>query len=301
MKRLSAWLLAMILLLCACGGEESPDAPLPQNEPIILESLTLECSAPAGSGSGFPAAANAFGAALQQTLAAEGVEVGAVQVTFSRVDAATIDALGSGGVTLGMLGLGGALVEQGEVLLALSRNEEESSCALLIAGGSEYGKQLAWRTKTTPLTAEEWSRARIGAVEGDSVALAAARQLLHESAGCTIEEYRGYATAEELLAAAQLGEVDAAIIRAEDAEDAEDFWALTENAALYEGTVVLSPAAQALQSEQGRDALRRALLAAAKTDAGRELLKQYGCGGFAAVSEEEIAAMRDLAMWEELG
>ena len=39
---------------------------------------------------------------------------------------------------------------------------------------------------------------------------------------------------------------------------------------------------------------------AAESDAGKELMNQYACGGFAAVSEEEIAAMRDLAMWEEL-
>ena len=99
-------------------------------------------------------------------------------------------------------------------------------------------------TKTTPLTAEEWSRASIGAVEGDSVALAAARQLLHESAGCTIEEYRGYAAAEELLAAAQLGEVDAAI------ENLEQYIALSEDEAMYETVAQLYEASGDMEAAQ---------------------------------------------------
>ena len=37
-----------------------------------MKSLTLECSAPAGSGGGFPEAAKGFGAELQRALAAEG-------------------------------------------------------------------------------------------------------------------------------------------------------------------------------------------------------------------------------------
>lgn len=301
MKRLILLLLCTVALLCGCAGEEqneNMEAQSPvSDEPIIVERMTLECSAPTGSGGGFPAAANAFGTALHQALAAEGVEVGTLSVTFSRVDAATADAVENGGVTLGLLGLGGALVEKGDVLLALSRNREELSCGLLMAGESEYGKQLAWRTKTSSLTAEEWSRAKIGAVEGDRVLIAAAQQLLYASAGYTLQEYRGYATVEELLAAAKQGEVDAAIIRT---EDAEDFWALTESAALYEGTVVLSSAAEELQGDHARGALIRAFLAAAETDAGKALLEQYSCGGFAAVNEEEIGTMRTLAMWEEL-
>lgn len=299
MKRVLAMLIAMILLLCACGGEENaalPEAELTA-EPIVLESLTLECSAPRGSDSSFLAAANAFAAALKEALAAEDVEIGSVQLTFSRMDAATADALVGGGVTLGVMGVGGALVDEGTVLLGLSGNADELSCGLLIAGESEYGKQLAWRTKTSQLTAEEWSRAEIGAVEGDHVLIAAARQLLYESAGYTLEEYRSYATTEELLAATKRGDVDAAVIRAEEAEES---WALTENAALYEGTVVLSGAAEELQSEAAREALIRAFLSVAETDAGKVLLKQYGCGGFAAVKAEEIEAMRSLAMWEEM-
>ena len=298
MRRVLAMLIAMIIVLCACGGEQSGEPQLPPSEePVRLESLTLECSAPRGSGSEFPAAAKAFGAALQEALAAEGVEVETLRLTFSRMDAATADALESGGVTLGIMGIGGALVQQGEVLLGLSRNRDELSCALLMAGESEYGKQLAWRTKTAPLTAEEWSRAKIGAVEADRVLIAAAQQLLYESAGYTLETYHAYATVEELLAAVKSGAVDAAVVRA---EDTEDFWALTESRMLYEGTVVLSSAAEELQSEQMKTALRKAFLLAAESEAGRELLKQYACGGFAAVSEEEILAMRDLAMWEEL-
>ena len=300
MKRVLAMLLAMIGLLCACGGEESIESQMPaaDDAPVVLESLTLECSAPRGSDSGFPAAAKAFGVALQEALAAEQVIVENLQVTFSRVDAATADALESGGVTLGIMGLGGALVENGEVLLGLSRNKDELSCALLMAGESEYGKQLAWRTKTAPLTAEEWSRAKIGAVEHDTVLLAAAQQLLHESADYTLQEYHAYATAEELLAAAAQGEVDAAIIRA---EDAEEFWALTESVALHEGTVVLSAAAEELQNDRMKTALRQAFSVAAESDAGKELMKQYGCEGFAAVKEEENEVLRNLAMWEELG
>ena len=299
MKRVLAILIAMSCLLCACGGGESAEPQLPPSEePIVLERVILECAAPRGSGTEFPAAAKAFGAALQEALAAEGVEVGTLQVTFSRVDAATADALASGGVTLGIMGIGGALVEKGEVLLGLSRSRDELSSALLMAGESEYGKQLAWRTKTAALTAEEWSRAKIGAVEADRVLIAAAQQLLHEGAGYTLQEYRAYASVEELLAAAQSGAVDAAIVRA---EDTEEFWALTESVALHEGTVVLSSAAEELQSEQMKTALRQAFLMAAESDAGKELMNQYACGGFAEVSEEEIAAMRDLAMWEELG
>ena len=112
-----------------------------------------------------------------------------------------------------------------------------------------------------------------------------------------MEEYRGYATVEELLFAAECGEVDAAVVRA---EDVEDYWALTESMLPTEGTVVLSSAAEELGGDRARQALVRAFLAAAESDEGIELLKQYGCGGFAAVTEEEIGAMRSLAMWEEL-
>lgn len=299
MKRVLAMLIAVMLLLCACGRGETIDSPEtePPEEPIALESLTLEYSAPRGSGSTFPAAANIFGAALQEALAAENVKVESLQLTFSRMDAATADALAGGGVTLGVMGIGGALVEEGTVLLGLSRSADEPSCGLLIAGESEYGKQLAWRTKTSQLTAEEWSRAVIGAAEGDPVLIAAAQQLLYESAGYTLEEYRSYATVEELLAAVKQGDVDAAIIRA---EDTDEFWALTESVELYEGTVVLSSAAAELQGEAAREALIRAFLTAAKTDAGKELLNRYGCEGFAAVNEREIEAMRSLAMWEEI-
>ena len=299
MKRLSVMLIVMLWLLCACAGEgESPEPqPSVPEEPIRMEQIMLECSAPANSGGDFPAAAKAFGAALQEALAAEDVEVETLRVSFSRMDAATVDALENGGITLGLMGLGGALADEGAVLLGLSRGEDELSCGLVMAGESDYGNQLAWRTKTAPLTAEEWRRAKIGAVGSDRVLLAAAQQLLYESADYILEEYIAYATAEELLAAAQRGEVDAAIIRG---EDVEEFWALTENILLHEGVVVLSAAAEQLQSEQAHEKLIRAIMAAAETDAGRELLVQYGCGGFAKMNEEEIGGMRSLAIWEEM-
>ena len=296
MKRIFS-LMLIVLLLCGCTAPQEEMEPPASAEPIALDVLTLECSAPAGSDGTFPAAATAFGETLRLALEAEGVRVARVIVSFSRVDAATADALETGGVTLGLMGLSGALVEKGTVLLALSRNIEEPSCGLLIAGESEYGKQLAWRTKTAPLTAEEWSRAAIGGVESDHVLIAAAKQLLDEQAGYSLDGYYAYATAEELLAAVQRGEVDAAIVRA---EDTEEFWALTESVALYEGAMVLASSTPALQSETAQQALVRALCAAAETEEGKTLLGKYDCDGFVTVTEEEIEAMGRLAIWEEM-
>lgn len=298
MKRVLVLLATIIMLLCACGWEETPDSsPDLTEEPIAIDRIALECCAGVGSDAGFPAAAIAFGETLQNALAEKGVQVGRVDVSFSRVDAATADALENGGVTLGIMGSGAALVEKGTVLLALSRNIDEPSCGLLIAGQSEYGNQLASRTKTSPLTAEEWSRAEIGAVESDRVLLAAAQQLLHESADYTLEEYRGYATVEELLAAVKYGEVDAAAIRA---EDTEEYWALTDSMVLYEGAIVLASSVPVLQSDAAKQALTAAFLAAGESDAGQTFLRQYGCESFTMVTDEEIAVMRDLAIWEEM-
>ena len=62
----------------------------------------------------------------------------------------------------------------------------------------------------------------------------------------------------------------------------------------------VSAAEEALTAEPVAAALRKALAVTAETTAGRDFLRQYGCGAWTEAEKEEIEALRRLAKWEDI-
>ncbi len=302
MKRVFAVWLLIVLLLTSCGGE--PPAPeLPEEpEELTLPVLSLEFSAPARGGGDFPAAARAFAEEWKTALAAEGICAERVELSFSRADAATAQALREGGVSLGILSPLAALREDGiEPIAFMSRTAEGSSRGVIAASDSSYGRQLASRAAgESAVSFAEWNRAVIGAVESDALLYAAADYAFTELTAYGLAQlgsFRSFETEEELLAAMEAGEVDAALLRK---ERSGSYAVLLETDALYEAVLAVSTAAEELTGEWVSAALTRALTAAAETDAGRGLLEQYGCAAWTQAEKEETEALARLAKWEDI-
>lgn len=259
---------------------------------MTLAALRLECSAPR-AGADFPAAARAFAEALREALAEENVTAETLQVSFSRADAATAQALAEGGVDAAVLSPLAALREETVRPMALLCREE-SSCGVLAAADSAYGAQLADRAAgASPISGTEWSRAVVGVAEGDAMLFAAADYALWESAGCALSELpllRRFDTAAALLDAAEKGELDALLLRQ---SDAGGYTALITTEPLYEAVFAASP-----QLAIPEETLLTAFRAALETAAGQELLRQYDCGTVAAAENETVETLRRLAEWE---
>lgn len=288
-----AAMLLSALCLAACGGGASGEQDAPA-EPVTIAELRLECAAPNG-GADFPAAARAFGTALQTALAEEGITAETLSVSFARADAVTAQALSEGGVTLGVLSPLSALRQEGSELLALLTREGEGAQAVIAAASSAYGAQLAARAEgSSALTAAEWSRAAVGAVEGDDALYAALDYALAESAGSGLSQlplWQTYESEAALLAAMDADKVDAALLRGSAAGDRA---VLLHGGTVYDAAFALSTAA-----ELPEDAVTEAVAAALKTAQGQALLRQYSCDGFVAAEKETVETLRRLAEWED--
>ncbi|WP_312938575.1 PhnD/SsuA/transferrin family substrate-binding protein [Oscillibacter sp.] len=192
MKNTAAALAALLLMFClsACGAGAGPaSSSLPDSstvdEPLKLETLRLELTRREGlSADMLMYAVQALPQALKTALANHGVEADMVEVTVGASPASTAQALEEGGIDLAILP-GKAFVEAGgsavPLLTALERNGLPDSTDparwadgpsdgddtpsgglryLILAGPSEYGRQLANRTASdTPLTWDELDRA----------------------------------------------------------------------------------------------------------------------------------------------
>mgnify|MGYP001017607259 CR=1 FL=1 len=192
MKNISAALAALLILSClsACGtGKNSTPASSSgsstADKPLTLETLRLELTRREGlSADTLMYAVQVLPDALKAALADQGVEVGAVEVTVGASPAATAQALEEGGVDLAVLP-GEAFVEADGSAVPLltvhgrgglpdssdpadwkSGENGRSKAAsggqryLILAGPSEYGRQLANRAASdTPLTWDELNRA----------------------------------------------------------------------------------------------------------------------------------------------
>lgn len=292
-RKFGAALIAVLLLgLAACGGGEMPAEEAPP-APVTLAELRLECSAPR-AGADFPAAARAFAGALQAALTVESVTVETLQVSFSRADAATAQALAEGGVDAAVLSPLAALREEAVRPVALLRREGDAACGVLAAADSAYGAQLIARAVgASPISGAEWSRAVVGVAEGDTMLFAAADYALWESAGCGLSDLpllRRFDTVEALLLAAEKGELDALLLRQ---SDADGYAALLTVEPLCEAVFAASP-----ELTVSEETLLAALRAALETAAGQELLRQYDCGTVAAAENETVETLRRLAEWE---
>lgn len=291
-RKFGAALIAVLLLaLAACGGEPLPEEAPPA--PVTLTELRLECSAPR-AGADFPAAARAFAGALREALAAEGVMVGTLRVSFSRADAATAQALAEGGVDAALLSPLAALREEAVRPVALLHREDAAACGVLAATESAYGAQLRARAAgASPISGAEWSRAAVGIAEDDAMLFAAADYALWESAGCALSDLpllRRFDSVEALLDAAAEGGLDALLLRQ---SDAGGYAALLTAAPLYEAVFAASP-----ELTVPEETLLAAFRAALETAAGQELLRQYDCGAVAAAENETVETLRRLAEWE---
>lgn len=215
MKRraFAAMLAALLLTGCESRGESgsasSQDAP---EEPVVIGTLALEL--PAG---GDAEAALAFARILPETMAAFGVELGQVELSFSPSPAATAQALAEGGVDLAFLPAEDFL-RTGGGLAILADGEPDASGALtpgeraeIVTAGTDYGRRLAARTEPSW---EELAHARWGVLGQESQTGYRCLDLwlcdnYEDNGVADLPQVTVYEDWDALLRAAEAGDIDA--------------------------------------------------------------------------------------------
>lgn len=227
MKRraLAAMLAALLLPGCGTAGSASSSQEAPE-EPIVIETLALEL--PAG---GDTVAAQAFADSLPEAMAALGVEIGRVALSFSPSPAATAQALAEGGVDLAFLsaedflawGGGQAVLADGEPMPLSEKRDTDAAVDLtvsavvpgeraeIVAADTDYGRRLAARTDPSW---EELSHARWGVLGPESRAGYRCLDLWlcdhYEDNGIRdLPQVTVYGDWDALLQAAEAGDIDA--------------------------------------------------------------------------------------------
>lgn len=215
-RRIFAAMLAA-LLLPGCGttggdpgsassSQEAPEAP------IVIETLALEL--PAG---GDADAARAFADSLPEAMAALGVEIGRVELSFSPSPAATAQALAEGGVDLAFLPAEDFLRAGGGLAILADGTPDTSGTlvpgerAEIVTAGTDYGRRLAARTDPSW---EELAHARWGVLGQESRAGYRCLDLWlcdnYEDNGIRdLPEVTVYGDWDALLQAAEAGDIDA--------------------------------------------------------------------------------------------
>ena len=227
MKRrvFAAALAALLLTGCGSRGESgsasSQEAP---EEPVVIGTLALEL--PAG---GDADAARAFADSLPEAMAALGVKIGRVELSFSPSPAATAQALAEGGVDLAFLpvedflagGGGQAVLADGE---PLPLSEERDAApdltvpalapgerAEIVTADTDYGRRLAARSDPSW---EELSHARWGVLGEESRAGYRCLDLwlcdhYEDNSIADLPQVTVYGDWDALLQAAEAGDIDA--------------------------------------------------------------------------------------------
>lgn len=215
MKRrvFAAALAALLLTGCGSRGESgsasSQEAP---EEPVVIGTLALEL--PAG---GDADAARAFADSLPEAMAALGVEIGRVELSFSPSPAATAQALAEGGVDLAFLPAEDFLRAGGGLAILADGTPDTSGTlvpgerAEIVTAGTEYGRRLAARTDPSW---EELAHARWGVLGQESRAGYRCLDLWlcdnYEDNGIRdLPEVTVYDDWDALLQAAEAGDIDA--------------------------------------------------------------------------------------------
>lgn len=215
MKRrvFAAALAALLLTGCGSRGESgsasSQEAP---EEPVVIGTLALEL--PAG---GDADAARAFADSLPEAMAALGVEIGRVELSFSPSPAATAQALAEGGVDLAFLPAEDFLRAGGGLAILADGTPDTSGPlvpggrAEIVTAGTEYGRRLAARTDPSW---EELAHARWGVLGQESRAGYRCLDLWlcdnYEDNGIRdLPEVTVYDDWDALLQAAEAGDIDA--------------------------------------------------------------------------------------------
>ena len=215
MKRrvFAAALAALLLTGCGSRGESgsasSQEAP---EEPVVIGTLALEL--PAG---GDADAARAFADSLPEAMAALGVEIGRVELSFSPSPAATAQALAEGGVDLAFLPAEDFLRAGGGLAILADGTPDTSGTlvpgerAEIVTAGTDYGRRLAARTDPSW---EELAHARWGVLGQESRAGYRCLDLWlcdnYEDNGIRdLPEVTVYGDWDALLQAAEAGDIDA--------------------------------------------------------------------------------------------
>ena len=215
MKRrvFAAALAALLLTGCGSRGESgsasSQEAP---EEPVVIGTLALEL--PAG---GDADAARAFADSLPEAMAALGVKIGQVELSFSPSPAATAQALAEGGVDLAFLPAEDFLRAGGGLAILADGTPDTSGTlvpgerAEIVTAGTDYGRRLAARTDPSW---EELAHARWGVLGQESRAGYRCLDLWlcdnYEDNGIRdLPEVTVYGDWDALLQAAEAGDIDA--------------------------------------------------------------------------------------------
>ena len=215
MKRrvFAAALAALLLTGCGSRGESgsasSQEAP---EEPVAIGTLALEL--PAG---GDADAARAFADSLPEAMAALGVKIGQVELSFSPSPAATAQALAEGGVDLAFLPAEDFLRAGGGLAILADGTPDTSGTlvpgerAEIVTAGTDYGRRLAARTDPSW---EELAHARWGVLGQESRAGYRCLDLWlcdnYEDNGIRdLPEVTVYGDWDALLQAAEAGDIDA--------------------------------------------------------------------------------------------
>lgn len=215
MKRrvFAAALAALLLTGCGSRGESgsasSQEAP---EEPVVIGTLALEL--PAG---GDADAARAFADSLPEAMAALGVEIGRVELSFSPSPAATDQALAEGGVDLAFLPAEDFLRAGGGLAILADGTPDTSGTlvpgerAEIVTAGTDYGRRLAARTDPSW---EELAHARWGVLGQESRAGYRCLDLWlcdnYEDNGIAdLPQVTVYDDWDALLQAAEAGDIDA--------------------------------------------------------------------------------------------
>ena len=215
MKRrvFAAALAALLLTGCGSRGESgsasSQEAP---EEPVVIGTLALEL--PAG---GDADAARAFADSLPEAMAALGVEIGRVELSFSPSPAATAQALAEGGVDLAFLPAEDFLRAGGGLAILADGTPDTSGTlvpgerAEIVTAGTDYGRRLAARTDPSW---EELAHARWGVLGQESRAGYRCLDLWlcdnYEDNGIAdLPQVTVYDDWDALLQAAEAGDIDA--------------------------------------------------------------------------------------------
>ena len=215
MKRrvFAAALAALLLTGCGSRGESgsasSQEAP---EEPVVIGTLALEL--PAG---GDADAARAFADSLPEAMAALGVKIGQVELSFSPSPAATAQALAEGGVDLAFLPAEDFLRAGGGLAILADGTPDTSGTlvpgerAEIVTVGTDYGRRLAARTDPSW---EELAHARWGVLGQERRAGYRCLDLWlcdnYEDNGIRdLPEVTVYDDWDALLQAAEAGDIDA--------------------------------------------------------------------------------------------
>ena len=215
MKRrvFAAALAALLLTGCGSRGESgsasSQEAP---EEPVVIGTLALEL--PAG---GDADAARAFADSLPEAMAALGVEIGRVELSFSPSPAATAQALAEGGVDLAFLPAEDFLRAGGGLAILADGTPDTSGTlvpgerAEIVTAGTDSGRRLAARTDPSW---EELAHARWGVLGQESRAGYRCLDLWlcdnYEDNGIAdLPQVTVYDDWDALLQAAEAGDIDA--------------------------------------------------------------------------------------------